>query len=387
MRLRLGAASILVFGTTLAALPISAPLPSAAAAKAAPAPPRIMIVGDSVAHQFDGDYTWRYRLGVEFKRQKEPVDFVGPFRWGYGQYNNYLAKGWDSDHGAQGATVIKDFLDIKPVPGAPNWGKYNIARSVAKYQPHLIVAVMGNNDVNNAMVLDPPGVQPSIRTQLQDEGRTATVEGRVDLLVSKVLQDFQSFVASARKARWNVRLVIGEITSQLVEPWVRDRVNAALVSQLRSTANSTLVVAQSDDPKFALSGYTVDGIHTTPTGDMVMAQRIAQAVNKAWKPLLGAPPKIPQVTVAWNPVLKPTITVSGNRLKVDWGLAARRNTVLGIRVKFINVKTRATSVTLHARTPSWTSAPLSSGKYTVQLQGVRGNMLSTWGTIYPVTVP
>jgi hypothetical protein len=382
MKLSLGTAALLVTALALGAVPAGAGLePAVAVSK-----PRVMIVGDSVAHQFDGDYTWRYRLAREFTRQKEPVDFVGPFTWGYGTYHHYLATGWDSNHDAQGATLIKDFMDIKPVDGAPNWGRYNIYKTVKAYQPQLIVSVMGNNDVNNAMVLTTPTAPTSIRDQLKSEGRTPAVEARVDGLVDGVLKDYSSFIASARKARWNLRIVVAEVSSQLVEPWVRDKVNAALATRLRSTTSSTLVVAQTDDPKLALPGYTVDGIHTTPTGDMLFAQRIAQAINKAWRPLLGAAPRIPQVRVPWNPVLKPRITVASRQITVNWGLAARSNTVLGIRVKFTDVSKGTTRVDMYAKTASWTSDVLAPGKYTVQLQGIRGNMYSTWGAIYPVTV-
>lgn len=40
---------------------------------------RILIVGDSMTHCNEGDYTWRYRLWQWFQAQSISVDFVGPY--------------------------------------------------------------------------------------------------------------------------------------------------------------------------------------------------------------------------------------------------------------------------------------------------------------------
>jgi hypothetical protein len=40
---------------------------------------RVLIVGDSMTHCNEGDYTWRYRISQWFRAQSISVDFVGPY--------------------------------------------------------------------------------------------------------------------------------------------------------------------------------------------------------------------------------------------------------------------------------------------------------------------
>ena len=40
---------------------------------------KVMIVGDSISHGTEGDYTWRYRLWQWFQSNGIAVDFVGPY--------------------------------------------------------------------------------------------------------------------------------------------------------------------------------------------------------------------------------------------------------------------------------------------------------------------
>lgn len=381
MRNRLGAVGLVSLLLTLL------PGPHAAAPTAKPVlepGPRIMVVGDSVAHQFDGDYTWRYRLAKEFQRQQAAANFVGPFRWGYGDANNYLGTDWDSDHDAQGATVIKNFMDLEPVPGAPEWGRYNIVDTMERYSPDVLVSVMANNDVNNALAGTRYGV-PSIREGLRVYGR-AWAAPRVQRLVDDVLADYSAFLASARSVRPDVKVVIAQVTSQLIPPWVRDRVNAAFAERLVSTATSPVVIAPTDSPRWARPGYTVDGIHTTPTGDLLIAQRIAAGIHRLpGTPLPGAP-RIPQIRIPWSPEILPRISVVDRRLVLDWGLTARANTVLAMRVRVIDLRTGKQTTTPFARGSDWTSERLAPGTYHVQVQGRRKQMIATWSPRYVVRV-
>ncbi len=43
------------------------------------APMRVMIVGDSMTHGAEGDFTWRYRIWEWFRRENVSVQFVGPY--------------------------------------------------------------------------------------------------------------------------------------------------------------------------------------------------------------------------------------------------------------------------------------------------------------------
>src|SRR5699024_10288110 len=97
------AVALVVLALTLSAaayLPGTAPAAASGAASGAagatedsarptrPAGPvRIMLGGDSITHQFSGDYTWRWRLWREFRRQGVPVDFVGVRSYPAPDYN------------------------------------------------------------------------------------------------------------------------------------------------------------------------------------------------------------------------------------------------------------------------------------------------------------
>lgn len=43
-------------------------------------PLKVMIVGDSITHGHEGDFTWRYRIWEWFRANNISVDFVGPYR-------------------------------------------------------------------------------------------------------------------------------------------------------------------------------------------------------------------------------------------------------------------------------------------------------------------
>lgn len=41
---------------------------------------KVMIVGDSITHGHEGDFTWRYRIWEWFRANNISVDLVGPYR-------------------------------------------------------------------------------------------------------------------------------------------------------------------------------------------------------------------------------------------------------------------------------------------------------------------
>lgn len=41
---------------------------------------KVLIVGDSMTHCNEGDYTWRYRISEWLRSQNVAVDFVGPYQ-------------------------------------------------------------------------------------------------------------------------------------------------------------------------------------------------------------------------------------------------------------------------------------------------------------------
>jgi lysophospholipase L1-like esterase len=124
---------------------------------------KVMVVGDSISHGREGDWTWRYRIWEWFDQQRIPVRFVGPYArtsppekphpphpprlideppeppppfrtdGGYakGVSPRFLA---NSDHFAAGGRQARQAKDL-------------IAEQIAAYQPDFCLVELGFNDL------------------------------------------------------------------------------------------------------------------------------------------------------------------------------------------------------------------------------------------------
>lgn len=310
----------------------------------APVPVRIMLAGDSITHGFDGDFTWRYRLFEEFQRQAVPVDFVGPRRYPYGGHDLYLATGWDSDHDALGGSTL-----------AGNVG--SVGADVAAYLPDVLVAEYGTNDLVGA------GASPA-----------------------ELLASWRAYVANARAARPDLEIVLGEVAT----PRAKDRAEAnaglhALAAEL-TTVESPVVVADLDSPDWVPARDTRDLVHPNPTGETLIAQKMAEALQG-----LGVLPGMPAVArsfVPWTPPLDPAVHRHGRRLVVDWARARKLYRVHDMRVRVTSLRTGRSWTRSFARRPTRLVTPaLRPGRYRVVLRGSRGTTTSQWGVPVVRRVP
>jgi lysophospholipase L1-like esterase len=301
----------------------------------ADAVPRIMLAGDSITQGFDGDFTWRYRLFQEFSRQATPVDFVGPRRYTYGGSHVYLAGGWDSDHDAIGGSTLRGRVS-------------DIRSDVATYSPDVLVALYGTNDLLN--------------------GAT----------VSALITSWRGYVASARSARPDVKLVLGEVAT----PKAADRGTAnaalhALAAEL-GTEQSPIVVADLESPAWVPSRHSRDRVHPNPTGETLIAQRVAEALQSLG--VLTATPQIARAHVPWTPPLRPTAHPHGGRIAISWRRTKHRYRVHETRVRWINLRTgRSVTRFESRRVTHLVTARLAPGRYRIQVLGVRGTTRSHWG--------
>jgi len=336
----LAATATLAAGIVTGAAPATATDPGGAA----PGPVRIMLAGDSITQGFDGDFTWRFRLFEEFVRQAVPVDFVGPRQYPYGGHDLYLESGWDSDHDALGGSTL-----------AGNVG--SIGADVATYQPDVLVAEYGTNDL---------------------VGAGATAE--------ELLASWRAYVANARAARPGLTIVLGEVATPKAK--ARDAANAglhALAAEL-TTAESPVVVADLDSPDWDASRDTRDLVHPNPTGETVIAQKMAEALAG-----LGVLPGVPAVArtgVAWTPPLDPVVHRHGRRLVIDWARARKLYRVHAVTVRVTSLRTGRSSTRSFARRPTHlVTAPLRAGRYRVVIRGSRGTTTSRWGVPVVRRVP
>jgi len=296
---------------------------------------RIMLAGDSITQGFDGDFTWRYRLYEELTRQQVPFDFVGPRTEPYGGSNTYLAKGWDTDHDAKGGTTLGAQID-------------NITADMTAYLPDVVVALYGTNDLHN-------GATPA---GLMDRWRT--------------------YVAKVRAVRPDVTLILGETYAEIATGHTEANAMLHDLADELNTPESPVRVADLDNPELVLSRDTYDHTHPTPTGETLIAQKVAEALQL--QGIVPAQPEIAQGYVPWTPPVTPVVHRVGRRLSIDWKAAKHRYRARDMRVRWTNVRTGRTVTKPWSRWHTHVlTQPLRRGSYRVQLQASRRTMASQWG--------
>jgi lysophospholipase L1-like esterase len=297
---------------------------------------RIMLAGDSITQGFDGDFTWRYRLAQEFGRQQVPVDFVGPRHYTYGGSDAYLARGWDSDHDAKGGTLLGAQLA-------------HITADMSAYRPDVLVALYGTNDLLS--------------------------HGTPDLLMAR----WRAYVAKARAVRPDVTLVLGEVYSGKVRRRAESNAELAALAAELSTPESPILVADLDSI-MVLSRDTYDWTHPNPTGETLIAQRVAEALQGLG--VLPGAPEIARAHVPWTPPVRAVVHRVGRTLSIDWRRTMNRYRAREMRVRWTNVRTHRTHTTRWSRWDRHVrTRPLARGTYQVQLQASRRMMKSLWGPV------
>nr|WP_191910155.1 GDSL-type esterase/lipase family protein [Microbispora cellulosiformans] len=221
-------------------------------------PATIMVVGDSLSHGSDGDYTWRYRLARHFAARGAPVRFTGP---------------WTGTRAPPRAHRSPPHAHRSPVGGYrpgigfpgdrhyARWGRLmeearrNIADAVAAHRPgHLLVA-LGFNDL--AWGVSGP-----------------------DRLLAHVAE----FVDRARAVRPDLRFLVADVVHRTPLPslshlpGITEAYNARLPGLLAalSTPRSPVVpvgLAAVYDPY----ADTYDGLHPGLAGEFTIAKAFAGA--------------------------------------------------------------------------------------------------------------
>jgi lysophospholipase L1-like esterase len=246
----------------------------------APAPLRVMAVGDSITQGSAGDFTWRYRLWQLLGQQSVSVELVGPDRTLLGGSTDYADPNFPTAHDAAWARRIADEAG-------------RIADQVAAFSPDVLLVMLGANDLISGTWQG--GAGPANLTAL---------------------------AANARSARADVALVVSELPPSCSDDYERARPQAnaelrATVDAL-STAESPAAVA-SIEPSYAVLSDTYDCIHPSPTGEMKIAVGLVNGLAAlAFAQPISTPPldvqwpaapatvqvsaTVTDVTVAWSPV-------------------------------------------------------------------------------------
>ncbi|GAA2038800.1 GDSL-type esterase/lipase family protein [Catenulispora yoronensis] len=208
----------------------------------------MMMVGDSISHGSTGDYTWRYRFWRHLRDMAVAVDFVGPKK--------------TLDTVATGRMGDEDFTYADPEfdrDHACQWGlmyaaaKDEIAELVSTHDPDFVLVLLGINDIVWR------GVGPE-----------------------EFEADLRAFIANARAARRDVRLIIGTVldTNRAHEELDFGRRVFRCNEVIRNvcaeldTLRSPIAVADSSREFFA-PDHTWDGTHPNARGELRVAAAFA----------------------------------------------------------------------------------------------------------------
>jgi lysophospholipase L1-like esterase len=316
-------------------------------------PLRILLTGDSITHGRHGDYTWRYRLDREFRRQSVAVDFVGsrrgPFVQAGYQSASYAVPGFDSDHFAQYGVALRHMIR-------------SIGPEVREQQPDVVVLAAGINDFRHYG--DDPDIVADTAGFLRewiDAVRDAKPDTRI--LLSPVLQ-----VDTPKSATLNPQ-------SSAYNQQLR-----AIAADETSTA-SPITVATTDQGWNPYGVMAYDGLHPSATGETFIAQRIAEALHR--EGFLPAAPHIYDPPTTWNVTQRPTRTVDGRRLTLTWSAQSLSGARLALR-RVGHAWTTPPALYTAGRA-SITLAP--GVTYDVRIRLVRGRMTGPWGPIIRVHIP
>ncbi len=329
----------LVIGLSCVALPAHAATAPAA---------RILLTGDSVTHGFHGDYTWRYRLAGEFTRQGIPVDFVGsrtsPYVKAGWSSAQYAEPNFDSDHFALGGSTLR--LQAE-------W----IAAEVTTQRPDVIVLACGVNDLRNG-----------------------TTPAQTDLRL-------RAWIAAARAAKPDVRIIISPVLDAIdpARAWLHQAIrdyNALVAVTVPELSTPASPVTLSDTTRgWSAQSLTAENLHPTPTGETLIAQRIAETFHH-----LGDLPGTPAIyrPTAWNRIARVQATIKDQRAVLTWDHQALTAGRISVRRLGYPASLPATNYVGGTAT---TPILVPGASYEFRVQFVRGRIATPFGPIAAITAP
>jgi hypothetical protein len=324
--------------------------------------PRIMIVGDSVTAGSSGDYTWQYRLYEHLLADGIRPQMVGPYGW---LYNNVTHAKKDYSYANPNFEHAND----------ADWGmalvreKNVIGHKVARYRPDYLLVLLGLND------LFWYGLSQPVMTS-----------------------NLASFIAAARAARPDIRIVLG-----LIPPDIHDRkaAFAASVASYNRTISSTAARLSTTEAPIAVAddgaGLSVtadlwDGTHPNANGEIKIAAAFADILATRFH--LGQLYPKPYPVLPTGPLIHPRLTVrpssKARQAVLTWTLAPGANSY------FVYVKDVTRLDTSFTRLPyplpvsrdPWTAGLLRSGDtYTFRVQACKGFDCGAFSNPASVTAP
>lgn len=267
--------------------------------------PRFMVVGDSISHGLEGDYTWRYRLKQHMETSGVTVDFVGPYR-GTNRIPAALPDDPNTSPPLSFSAAYRDNLLFDSDHFA-QWGRQthqamNDVRSrVSQFQPDYLLVELGFNDLGWFVSND-----------------------------DAAIADMKTLIAEARAARPDIRILVANVVHRTFLP-VNPNLGPLITSyntklgpalQTVNTANSPVRLVDIDtgyDPN--VDAY--DGLHPAGSGEYKIARAFANVLSSQFG-LGGTFGPIPSVSS-----LPITAATGLDAVATDAGITVSWNHVFG----------------------------------------------------------
>ncbi|KAL2257719.1 hypothetical protein VTK26DRAFT_9261 [Humicola hyalothermophila] len=255
---------------------------------------KVMIVGDSISHGREGDWTWRYRIWEWFQAQCIAVSFVGPY------YGTVTANDPEPPRrpplaserrpppafrsgGGYAAGVAPEFLANSDHHFAA-WGrqvnqaKWLVAEQVAAHQPDICLVQLGFNDLG-WRVTGPKDTLASMRT-LIDQARSAKPD--IKLAIANVPQ--RSDLPGREDLPLNTD-IYNALLARWIPCWSSPESPIALVR-----------LAENYSSRCPARNATYDGLHPNALGEYQIAQAFSRTLASAFslgRGELAIPDRIP----------------------------------------------------------------------------------------------
>ncbi|KAK3386049.1 carbohydrate esterase family 3 protein [Podospora didyma] len=279
-------------------------------------PIKVMIIGDSISHGREGDFTWRYRIWQWFHSSNIPMTFVGPYQGTVPPEDPSpprpppLASDpadpprFPRSDGGYAHGVSEEFLSnaVHFAAGGRQaaQAKHFVAEQVAALQPDLCLVQLGFNDLAWGD-RSPAGLLASMK-YLIDEARSAGPD--VKFAVADVPQ------CAPYIGREDLPVITGAYNSLLEE----------VIPEWSSEMSPIALVRFCEVYSFATASY--DGLHPNALGEYQLARAFSRALVESFslghkslsvprdippRPLpapenIRASPTPAGIVVTWSPV-------------------------------------------------------------------------------------
>ena len=237
---------------------------------------KFMVVGDSISHGMEGDFTWRWRLSYWLGQQSSDIDFVGPYTGTHGPLPASAAYPtpplFDGEHtediipleGSYSSGVPRYF--ISQGHGA-YWGRqaaqvrYSVKEWVSKDKPDYLLVLLGFNDMG-WFVSGPEGLIGNMGALVQ---AAREAKSDIKILIGNVVD--REFIGGRQDLVDNTKRY-NSLLKSTMSNWYRA---GAPISYVDVNSNYDCRISGCPD------GY--DGLHPNSLGEYHIAEAFAKVLK------------------------------------------------------------------------------------------------------------